>query len=219
MNKLVLDEKELLGETLLKYREIATIMNSFPLDQEISVDQIAEVANVHWKTAKKALAFFCLSKPIIPDFTIDNNFKIRIVKKPQAMKAIDIHFESDLMKILTKMLIKKMINLKRGLTIDLMKLFLLKQEIGFIPSLIEKGYINSEEGVYYLSERGKIIANMGIQKITDMGYQLPWDEVKDNFRVLCKNPLKTYSNSLYSKKTMFTSYKYRSIGNEFINKK
>lgn len=168
-------EKDILGETLAKYQEIALIMNSFPTQKKNSIEELAEKANVHWNTAKKALAFFLLSEPILPCFRIDKDFRFTILEKPRAIDAVNVIYESDEMRVITKMMLKKITNKQRGLKIEELK-NLIYNDISTVYSLLEKGYINSEDGVFYLSFRGKILGNTGIKKILELGLSLPWEE-------------------------------------------
>ncbi len=168
-------EKDILGETLAKYQEIALIMNSFPFQKKNSIEELAEKADVHWNTAKKALAFFLLSEPILPRFRIDKDFRFTILEKPRAIDAVNIIYESDEMIIITKMMLKKITDKQKGLKMEELK-SLGYNDISAVYSLLEKGYINSEDGVFFLSFRGKILGNTGIKKILDLGLSLPWEE-------------------------------------------
>ena len=174
-------DKGLLGETLLKYQEIALLLNSFPTSKQISVEELAEKAEVHWNTAKKALVFFSLSEPILPHFEIDDDFRFTILKKPHALDVVNIIYNSYEMRIITKMMLKNMVKKTNGLKMKELKNYLTSQEIYMIHSLIEKGYINSEDGVFYLSLRGKILGNDGIIKLLDLGIPIPI--IEDAFKL------------------------------------
>ena len=84
-------------------------------------------------------------------------------------------YESDEMRVITKMMLKKITNKQRGLKMEELKNFIYN-DISTIYSLLEKGYINSENGVFFLSFRGTILGNTGIKKILDLGLSLPWEE-------------------------------------------
>ena len=150
-------------------------MNSFPFQKNNSIEELAEKADVHWNTAKKALAFFLLSEPILPRFRIDKDFRFTILEKPRAIDAVNIIYESDEMIIITKMMLKKITDKQKGLKMEELK-SLGYNDISAVYSLLEKGYINSEDGVFFLSFRGKILGNTGIKKILDLGLSLPWEE-------------------------------------------
>jgi len=164
-------EKEL-GKTLNIYRKLAIAINSFPREENISVNDLAEKAGVHWNTAKKALLFFYKIAPLIPKFQLISNLRFRVMQKPHAMAAVEGIFESKEMRILTKMILVKATEPQEARK---MKDILTTEERSVLSNLIEKGYVNSVNGKYYLSKRGQSVGSMGIRKIVDLNIQLPWE--------------------------------------------
>lgn len=169
------------GSTLTKYFHVALAMNYFPENSEISIEELADTAQVHWNTAKKAMMFFGAVKPIIPDFKIESNSKIRIKKKPEAMLVLDAIFLSLEFKITAKMLLEKLTSKERGQDITTLTRFLNHEELDYLPMLTQKGLVNTEEGFFYLSDKGSLVGNIGVKKIADIGIPLPWEE-KANFQ-------------------------------------
>jgi predicted transcriptional regulator len=169
--------EEELGNTLSKYAQVAISMNRFPEKTPISIREIAEEAKIHWNTTKKALIFFESIAPIIPKFEfIENKGKIQLLKKPKAIIALNKLFSSMEMKITTKMMMEKITSKDRGAKMkDLIK-FLEEKEVKYLTNLLQKGLINSEEGRFYLSSKGKLIGNLGIKKLVNLGTLLPWEE-------------------------------------------
>ncbi len=66
----MIDYSREIGKTLQKYLEIAVTLNSFPLNETFTVNQLAERAGVHYMTAKKALLFFKTTIPQVPNFKL-----------------------------------------------------------------------------------------------------------------------------------------------------
>jgi len=194
--------EETFGETLTKYAKVALALNRFPEKKVIPVDALAEEADVHWNTAKKALLFFYKIKPIMPDLVIEENSKFTVFNKPTAMESIDTLFSSLEMRITTKMLLSKMTSKRRGLKKYELSDLLEKIEIEKIHKLIEKGLVNSEEGYYYLSSKGIILGNIGVKELTNLGIPLPWEESggKIKKKLIYKTPFKTYQSYIKLKK-------------------
>lgn len=167
-------EKEL-GKTLDIYRKLAIAINSFPKEEKISVKDLAEKAGVHWNTAKKALLFFHKIAPLIPNFELASNLRFRVVEKPHAIEAVEGIFESKEMRILTKMMLREATEPQKALHAHAVKEVITLEEQSVLPNLIEKGYVNSINGCYYLSERGQSLGSMGIRKIVDLNIPLPWE--------------------------------------------
>ena len=63
-----------LPPNLQRYFDIALAMNQFDVGETFTVQDLADVAGVHWNTAKKALAFFATIQEIDPP-------KIRLITK------------------------------------------------------------------------------------------------------------------------------------------
>ncbi len=63
-----------LPPNLQRYFDIALAMNQFDVGETFTVQELADVADVHWNTAKKALAFFAAIQKIDPP-------KIRLITK------------------------------------------------------------------------------------------------------------------------------------------
>ncbi len=161
-----------LGKTLDIYRNIAVAINSFPREKKISVKDLAEKANVHWNTAKKALVFFSRISPLVPRFELMENHRFEVKEKPSAMDAAEGIFESQQMRILTKMMLAEVTESEKARKLDKV---LTTEERSFLADLIEKGYVNSINGSYYLSKRGQSIGSMGLRKIVELNVPLPWD--------------------------------------------
>jgi len=189
--------EETFGETLTKYAKVALALNRFPEKKLIAVDALAEEANVHWNTAKKALLFFHKVKPIMPDLYIQENLKFTVYNKPTAMKSIDTLFASLEMKIATKMILNKITAKERGLKKYELNKYLGSDEIENISKLIEKGLVNSEEGYYYLSSKGTILGNIGVKEIVNLGIPLPWEETRvfSNHKSIYKSIFKKERNT------------------------
>lgn len=165
-------EKEL-GKTLNMYRNIAIAMNSFQLKESVSVKDLAKKAQVHWNTAKKALLFFHKIGPLIPKFQLGSNLRFRVEEKPDAMAAVEGVFESKEMKILTQMMLAEATESQKARRFSDT---LTEEERSILPSLIDKGYVNSINGRYYLSKRGQSLGSMGIRRIVELNIPLPWEK-------------------------------------------
>lgn len=161
-----------LGKTLDIYRKLAIAINSFPSEETISVKDLAEKAGVHWNTAKKALLFFYKIAPLIPEFDLTSNLRFRVMEKPRAIEAVKGIFQSSEMRILTKMMLTEATEPQKAMRA---RKLITAEERSVLPDLIEKGYVNSINGKYYLSKRGQAIGSMGIRKIVDLNIPLPWE--------------------------------------------
>lgn len=166
-------EERSLGKTLDTYRNLAVTLNSFPKEKEITIKDLAEKAQVHWNTAMKALLFFHQVSPIIPKFKLRSSLKFQIVEKPGAMEAVEGIFDSGEMRILTKIMLHKATNPANAQKMNKM---LSEDEKHLLPDLIERGFVNSTEGCYYLSKRGQSLGSLGLQKIVELGIPLPWEK-------------------------------------------
>lgn len=161
-----------LSKTLDLYRNIAVAINSFPREEKISVKDLAERANVHWSTAKKALFFFNKIEPLVPKFELIENLRFQVKEKPSAIDAVEGIFESQEMRILTKMMLTEATDQEKARKLNEM---LTAEERSFLSDLIEKGYVNSINGNYYLSTRGQSLGSMGLRKIVELNIPLPWE--------------------------------------------
>jgi hypothetical protein len=170
-----LEEKASLGEVLESYRRLAIALNIFPKNKEISIKELADQANVHWVTARKALVFFDLVKTVIPRFELTPNFRFEVIERPSALGAVDGIFESSEMRILTKMMLCRAISPESARSLNEI---LKKQEFSTLEKLTSKGFVNVVEGRYYLSRRGISFGSIGLKKITDLGIPLPWEQTK-----------------------------------------
>lgn len=166
-------EERNLGKTLNIYKNLAVALNSFPKEKEITINDLAEKAQVHWNTAMKALLFFHQVGPVIPKFKLHSSLKFQIIRKPSAIEAVEGIFDSREMRILTKMMLYKATNPANAQKMN--KMFS-EDEKHLLPDLIERGLINSIEGRYYLSKRGQSLGGVGLQKIVELGISLPWEE-------------------------------------------
>lgn len=162
-----------LGKTLETYRRISIALNSFPSEEKVSIKELAAKAQVHWNTAKKALLFFNILRPMIPQFHIESESKFRITKKPSAVKAVEGIFESPEMRVVVKLLLKDALKEETALKAGE---FLTGEEKQIIQELISKGFVNSIEGHFYLSTRGQSLASIGMRKLVELGINLPWEE-------------------------------------------
>ncbi len=169
------ESREDLGKVLESYQRIAVSLNGFQENQSISVNELAGSARVHWSTAKKALLFFDAIKTIIPDFELspDARMKFRIIAKSSAFKAVKSIFGSLEMRVLTKMMLCRAMDPENARSF---KEVLEPQEFEVLPELISRGFVNSLEGLYYLSRRGISIGGLGLKKLIDSGIQLPWQK-------------------------------------------
>ena len=159
------------GKTLNTYRELAVAMNLFPENDEISIRDLADKANVHYNTAKKAILFFQQLRSVVPKFEIEET-GFRIISKPNAMEAVEGIFESLEMRVLTKMMLVKAVDPDRARKLDDI---LKEEERSILPSLIERGFVNSMEGLYFLSTRGQSLGSMGLRRLVELDIPLPWE--------------------------------------------
>jgi len=164
-----------LGKTLEIYRKLAIAINSFQRGEKISVKDLAKRANVHWNTAKKALLFLHSIAPLIPEFELETDLEFRIQKKPNAMKAVEGIFESKELRILTKMMLAEVTEPQKA---GKLKDILTPDERSGLTDLIERGYVNSVNGNYYLSKRGQSVGSMGIRRIVELDIPLPWEQTE-----------------------------------------
>lgn len=176
-----LEEKASLGEALETYRRLAIALNVFPKNREISIKELADQANVHWVTARKALVFFDLVKTIIPKFELTPSFKFQVIERPSALEAVDGIFESSEMRILTKMMLCRATSPESARSLNEI---LKKQEFAALERLTSKGFVNVVEGRYYLSRRGISFGSVGLKRITDLGIPLPWEETKTTIPII-----------------------------------
>lgn len=160
-----------LGKTLNTYRELAIAMNSFPEDVELSISDLCKKADVHYNTARKALHFFKAICSVVPEFSIEKK-GFRIVGKNDAINAVNGIFESFEMRILTKMMLVKATSAESARNL---KDVLTEEEMTVLPRLIERGFVNSIEGQYFLSSRGSSLGSMGLSQIVELGIPLPWE--------------------------------------------
>lgn len=164
-------QEEHLGKTLNIYRQLAIAMNSFPRERDVSIRDLAEAAQVHYNTAKKALLFFHQIDSVIPKFQIEES-GFRVVSKPNALEAVEGIFESLEMRIVTKMMLSNAIDSDKAQKLDEV---LTEEERNMLPKLIEKGLVNSFEGRYFLSSRGLSLGSMGLSRIVRLNIPLPWE--------------------------------------------
>jgi len=198
--------KKKLGKTLEIYRKIAIAINSFPRGKNVSVKDLAEKANVHWNTAKKALLFLNSIAPLIPEFELETDLEFRIQKKPNALKAVEGIFESKEMRILTKMMLAEATEPRKA---GKLKDILTPDERNGLTGLIERGYVNSINGNYYLSKRGQSVGSMGIRRIVELDIPLPWEQVKppiQKSRIHAPSRLKSTKYHFPSPRTPRTIY-------------
>jgi len=163
-----------LGKMLETYRKISIALNSFQIGEKISVKDLAERANVHWNTAKKALLFFSMLNQLVPKFHMESSSKFRVVKKPSAIEAVDGVFESSEMRILVKLMLRNAIDERTAQKIA--QLSACDNQV--LQELISKGFVNSLEGRFYLSKRGQSLASIGIKRLVNLGIELPWDKTQ-----------------------------------------
>lgn len=164
--------EEKIGKTLKIYRELAITMNSFPREENVSIKDLAEAAQVHYNTAKKALLFFDQLESVIPTFEIRGTC-FRVVSKPNALEAVEGIFESLEMRVLTKMMLVMAVDSEKARKLEDL---LTEQEKSILPKLIEEGFINSLEGRYFLSVQGKSLGTMGLRQIVNLNIPLPWEK-------------------------------------------
>lgn len=163
-----------LGKMLETYRKVSIVLNSFPIEEKISVKDLAERANVHWNTAKKALLFFGMLNQLVPRFRMESSSKFRVVKKPSAVEVVDGVFESSEMRILVKLMLRNAIDERTAQKIVQFS----ARDNQVLQELISKGFVNSLEGRFYLSKRGQSLASIGIKRLVDLGIELPWDKTQ-----------------------------------------
>lgn len=161
-----------LGKTLDIYRRISIALNAFPKNEKISIEDLATKAGVHWNTAKKAVLLFATIDRITPKFELESKSKLRIIKKPDAIEAVDGIFESLEMRILVKLMLQ---NATEEETAQKISEVLNEEERKVLQELISKGFINSIEGRFYLSKRGQSLASIGLREIVELGIELPWE--------------------------------------------
>jgi len=171
MSKVEEPIEETLGKTLNIYRELAISMNYFKKAEKVSIRDLAEKADVHYNTAKKAIFFFHQLGSIIPKFEIEESC-FRVVSKPNAFEATEGIFESPEMRILTKMMLLRVVDSEKARKLDDL---LTKAEREMVSKLIERGLINSIEGKYFLSKRGISLGSMGLSRIVKLNIPLPWE--------------------------------------------
>ena len=164
-----------IGKTLGIYRELAIALNSFPKGKTLLIKDLAEKAQVHYNTAKKALIFFHQVDSVIPKFQIQEG-AFKVTSKPSALEAVEGLFESREMRVLTKMMLVDAICAEKAQKLDDL---LTKEERDVLPALIERGYVNSIEGMYYLSSRGQSLGSMGLNRIAKLDIPLPWENRAD----------------------------------------
>lgn len=162
-----------LGEVLKSYHRVAVALNSFKEQKVLTIKELADRAKVHWNTAKKALLFFDMIKTVIPEFELSPDLKFKVIKKPDPFKAVEGIFSSLEMRVLTKMMLCRALDPESARSL---KEILSKNEFEVLPKLISKGYVNSFEGLYYLSRRGISIGGLGLKKLIESGVALPWQK-------------------------------------------
>jgi len=146
-------------------------MNAFQREKNVSIKDLAELAQVHYNTAKKALWFFHQLDSVIPKFEIEET-GFRIVSKPDALEAVEGIFESLEMRILTKMMLVRATDPDKARRLDDV---LTEEERNILPKLIERGFVNSIEGQFFLSARGRSLGSMGLSRIVKLNIPLPWE--------------------------------------------
>jgi hypothetical protein len=161
-----------IGKTLNIYRELAIALNTFQEAENVSIKDLAEAARVHYNTAKKALMFFRQIDSVMPRFEIEEA-GFTVVSKPSALKAVEGIFESLEMRILTKMMLVEADNASKARKLDDV---LTEEEKGILPELIERGFVNSAEGMYFLSAQGRTLGSMGLSRIVELNIPLPWEK-------------------------------------------
>lgn len=196
MPKAPIDEG--LGKTLDMYRNVAIVINSYPKGEKISVQDLAEKAKVHWNTAKKALIFFHKIAPLVPKFEMVEDLRFRVKEKPSAMDAVEGIFESQEMRILTKMMLLGIVDIEKASKLNA---HLKPEERSYLANLIEKGYVNSINGNYYLSKRGQSIGSMGLRRIVNLNIPLPWETGSQSVETKIKHPLHL-KKSIYKSPTL-----------------
>jgi len=160
-----------IGKMLNIYRELAIALNSFPEGTALSIKDLAEKAQVHYNTAKKALLFFYWIDPLIPKFKMQGR-SFKVVSKPNALEVVEGLFESLEMRVLTKMMLLEATDADRARKLDDI---LTEEEKSILPRLIERGYVNSIEGLFFLSQRGQALGSMGLSQIVKLNIPLPWE--------------------------------------------
>jgi hypothetical protein len=163
-------EKDL-GQVLNAYYNLALALNSFQRNEEVSIKELAERAGVHWNTAKKALLFFEVVKTIIPKFEVTQNLRFKIVEKQDPFEVVEGIFGSLEMRVITKMMLCRAVDSSNARSLVEV---LSSGEKEVLPQLISKGYVNSAEGLYYLSRRGVTMGGLGLKKLIEAGIPLPW---------------------------------------------
>lgn len=181
-----------LGKTLDIYRRISIALNAFPRNEKISVEDLARKAGVHWNTAKKAVLLFATIDRITPKFQIESKSRLRIIRKPSAIEAVDGVFESLEMRILVKLMLQNATEEETAQKVDE---FLNEEEKRVLQELISKGFINSIEGRFYLSRRGQSLASIGLRELVELGIELPWEKSlkQARFDQLEETPEKPYT--------------------------
>ena len=199
--------KRELSKTLDIYRNVAVAISSFPKGEKTSIKDLAEKANVHWNTAKKALIFFHKIGPLVPRFEIiEETLRFEVKEKPSAIDAVEGIFESREMRILTKMMLAKVTEPEKAKKLDSV---LTTAERSFLAALIERGYVNSINGNYYLSKRGQSIGSMGLRKIVELNIPLPWETERRQLEMKRRHPsrlqeMHRYKKTLNAPKPIFT---------------
>lgn len=171
MSKVEESLEDNIGKTLNIYRELAIALNSFPKGKTLAIKDLAEKAQVHYNTAKKALIFFRQVDSVIPKFQIEKG-AFRVTAKPNALEAVEGLFESLEMRVLTKMMLVNAVAAGEARKLDDL---LTNEEKSILPTLIERGYVNSNEGQYFLSTRGQSLGSMGLSRIVKLDIPLPWE--------------------------------------------
>jgi len=162
-----------LGKTLEIYRKVSIALNTFPRNEEISIEDLAKKAGVHWNTARKAVLLFNSINKISPRFRMVSKSKFRITEKPNAMSAVEGIFESLEMRILVKLIL---LNATEERTASKVTEFLEDKEKQILQELISKGFVNSIEGRFYLSKRGQSLASVGMRELAELGIDFPWEK-------------------------------------------
>lgn len=171
MSKTEESPEESIGKLLNIYRELAITLNSFPKGATLSIKDLAEKAQVHYNTAKKALFFLYQIDSLIPKFKMQGK-SFRVISKPDALDVVEGLFESLEMRVLTKMMLVEATAPERAQKlVDI----LTEEEKNMLPKLIELGYVNSIDGRFFLSQRGQSLGSMGLNRIVKLNIPLPWE--------------------------------------------
>jgi hypothetical protein len=160
---------EVVSRNLQTYLDIARALNLMPARKELTVEDLAEEANVSWITAKKALHFFHSLRPILPTICMADQGGFEITEKPTPWTAMGALTPE--MRVLAKLDMLGVSQPKRAVHLaDTLS----QEEIDSLPGLVAEGMlVGLEDGRYFLSSRGIAIGATGLRQIMEMGIEIP----------------------------------------------